>query len=244
MAEIIPVATFDLFEDSKAVIENNSSSLVYLFRYNLITDEGAVVSEWSTINQLNQNNINTLLNGFVPTPSISSVESGGVGVGIKWTVPESFIVKQLDVYISWSYNGSTFTDFEYADSVTSNFYYTDIPFNILGVQTPTGTTNITFTTTYPHGISSGQTVVVSGVTPAGYNGTWTAQSGTTGSTLVLNIGSNPGAITVAGKIDKKATFVKVLVQVPTNVKTINTNAKLFESAATSTLPVLDGGSIV
>ena len=106
------------------------------------------------------------------------------------------------------------------------------------------TSGITFTTTYPHGISSGQTVVVSGVTPAGYNGTWTAQSGTTGSTLVLNIGSNPGAITIAGKIDKKATFVKVLVQVPTNVKTTNTNAKLFESVATSTLPVLDGGSIV
>lgn len=69
----------------------------------------------------------------------------------------------------------------------------------VGTQTPTGTTNITFTTTHNHNISVNDTVVLSGITPSAYNGTWTAQSGTTGSTLVLNIGSNPGAITVAGR---------------------------------------------
>jgi hypothetical protein len=178
MANTIPVATFDLFEDSKAVIENDSSNLIYLFRYNLVTEEGAYVSEWSTINQLNQNNINLLLDGFVPTASISSVESGGVGINVSWTVPESFIVKKLDIYFSWCYDSSisgTYTDFEYADTVTSNFYYIDIPTN--------------------------------------------------GSSV-------------------KAKFVKVLVQVPTNIKTINTNARLFESPAKSTLPILDGGSIV
>jgi hypothetical protein len=67
-------------------------------------------------------------------------------------------------------------------------------------QTPTGTTNITLSTLEPHYIQPGQSVVVSGVTPSGYNGTWTAQSGTTGTTLVLNIGSNPGAITAAGTL--------------------------------------------
>ena len=72
------------------------------------------------------------------------------------------------------------------------------PAAALGTQTPTGTTNISITTDAAHGFVEGQSVVVSGVTPAGYNGVWTAQSGTTGTTLVLNIGSNPGAITVAG----------------------------------------------
>jgi hypothetical protein len=65
-------------------------------------------------------------------------------------------------------------------------------------QTPTGTTNITLSTSTAHNLSVGLSVTLAGVTPSGYNGTWTAQLGTTGTTLVLNIGSNPGAITVAG----------------------------------------------
>jgi len=178
MADAVPVSIFNLFEDSKATIENNSSELAYLFRYNIVTEEGGFVSEWSTINQLNQDSISVLLNGFVPTSSISSVESGGQGINVQWTVPDSFIIKQLDIYFSWCYDSSisgTYTDFEYADTVASNFYYIDIPTN--------------------------------------------------GSSV-------------------KAKFVKVLVQVPTNTKTVNTNARLFESSAKSTLPVLDGGSIV
>jgi hypothetical protein len=63
---------------------------------------------------------------------------------------------------------------------------------------PTGTTNITITTEAPHGMVQGDTVVISGVTPSGYNGTWTAQTLTTGSNLVVNIGSNPGNITTVG----------------------------------------------
>lgn len=178
MADAVPISTFNVFEDSKATIEDNSSDLVYFFRYNLVTEDGAIVTEWSTVNQLNQNNLDLILGDFVPTSSISSVESGGQGINVQWTVPDSFIIKQLDIYFSWCYDSSisgTYTDFEYADTVTSNFYYIDIPTN--------------------------------------------------GSSV-------------------KAKFVKVLVQVPTNIKTVNTNAKLFESAAKSTLPVLDGGSIV
>jgi hypothetical protein len=71
---------------------------------------------------------------------------------------------------------------------------------VVPTQTPTGTTDITLTTTSVHGIVADQKVTVAGVTPAGYNGVWTVQTGTTGSTLVLNIGSNPGAITVAGTV--------------------------------------------
>lgn len=70
----------------------------------------------------------------------------------------------------------------------------------INTQTPTGTTNITITTANAHNISVGQEVVISGITPSDYNGTWTAQTGTTSSTLVVNIGSNPGAITVGGRV--------------------------------------------
>jgi len=67
-------------------------------------------------------------------------------------------------------------------------------------QTPTGSTNITLSTTGIHGIAVGSLVLIEGITPSGYNGQWTAQIGTTNSTLVVNIGSNPGAITVAGTV--------------------------------------------
>jgi hypothetical protein len=75
---------------------------------------------------------------------------------------------------------------------------------IIPVQTPTGTTLISVTTSAAHSISVGQQVVIAGVTPAGYNGVWLAQAGTTGTTLVINIGSNPGAITVAGTASQSA----------------------------------------
>lgn len=74
----------------------------------------------------------------------------------------------------------------------------------INTQTPTGTTDISVTTASNHGISVGQTVVVAGITPAGYNGTWVARAGTTGTTLVLPIGSNPGAITVAGTVTQNS----------------------------------------
>lgn len=71
----------------------------------------------------------------------------------------------------------------------------------IGTQTPTySSPNITLTTGSAHGFSVGKVVTISGVTPSGYNGTWTTQTGTTGTTLVVDIGSNPGAITVAGSV--------------------------------------------
>ena len=58
---------------------------------------------------------------------------------------------------------------------------------------------VTVVTTTPHGIPTGDSVsvIISGVTPAGYNGTYTATStGATGFTYDLT--SNPGVVTVQG----------------------------------------------
>jgi hypothetical protein len=72
--------------------------------------------------------------------------------------------------------------------------------NTVGTQTPTGTTNITISTATSHNVAVGNKVTLSGITPSAYNGTWTAQSGTTGSTLILDIGNNPGPITDGGEV--------------------------------------------
>jgi hypothetical protein len=58
----------------------------------------------------------------------------------------------------------------------------------------------TYTTTSAHGVAPGQVFNIVGCTPAGYNGTFVAQPGTTGTTLIANIASNPGAISVEGTL--------------------------------------------
>ena len=59
----------------------------------------------------------------------------------------------------------------------------------------------TFTTTTAHGVAVGQWFQVSGMTPTGYNGWYQALAGTTGSTLVAALATNPGAESVLGTLD-------------------------------------------
>lgn len=59
---------------------------------------------------------------------------------------------------------------------------------------------ITGTTTTAHGVTVGSTFVLSGCAPAGYNGTYVAIAGTTGSTLKGAQVVNPGSATVLGQL--------------------------------------------
>lgn len=56
----------------------------------------------------------------------------------------------------------------------------------------------TFTTTAPHSFGVAATVTIAAVNPAGYNGTYTTAGGTTGSTIVVPLVSNPGAYVSGG----------------------------------------------
>ncbi len=58
----------------------------------------------------------------------------------------------------------------------------------------------TFTTTTASGVAAGSPVTISGMTPAGYNGTFTAAAGTTGSTIVVPLATNPGTATAFGSL--------------------------------------------
>jgi hypothetical protein len=59
---------------------------------------------------------------------------------------------------------------------------------------------VTLTTTTAHGLSVGSVFTISGFTPSGYNGTFTALAGTTGSAIVYALASDPGADTVQGTL--------------------------------------------
>ena len=178
MSEQTVQATFNPINQSSATISDSSSDIVYLVRYAVVSETGEQLSPWSQVNEINQGNTALLLDGFVSDYSISSVESGGEGINVRWTVPDNFTVSKFDIYFTYSWdsdpNTATFYDFEYAETVTTNTYYTKIPL---------------------------QSAV-------------------------------------------KAKFVKVAVQVSTGKKIVNTNALIFQTPATSTLPILDSGTIV
>lgn len=110
-----------------ATIENASSPLSYLNRYRLINENQEVVSDWSNFEFSSQDSVSTIITGYTPIYSISSVESGGVGLNIKWTVPEVLERQKFDVYFAWSYDGINYTNFTYTDTVSSNSYYIEIP---------------------------------------------------------------------------------------------------------------------
>ena len=98
--------------------------------------------------------------------------------------------------------------------------------NVLTAASWTGSV-LTFTTTSAHGLSVGSVFTISGCTPAGYNGTFVATAGTTGSTLKSALATNPGANTVLGQLNAGggALAVKVL--------RINANGKLVSYNATT-----------
>jgi len=131
MSEETLTATFNPVNQSAATIENSSSDIVYLVRYAVVSETGEPVSPWSQINKVTQESTSFLLGGFVPEYSISSVESGGEGISVRWTVPDSFPISKFDVYFAWSWDSNpltaVFTDFEFAETVSANAYYTKIP---------------------------------------------------------------------------------------------------------------------
>lgn len=73
------------------------------------------------------------------------------------------------------------------------------PANVLTAITWSGGL-VTATTTSAHGVAVGSYFSIAGVTPAGYNGIFLAQPGTSATTLIYSLVSNPGVETVLGTL--------------------------------------------
>ena len=115
----------------------------------------------------------------------------------------------------------------------------------------TGGGQVTFTTTSAHGVAIGQTFTISGCTPAGYNGTYVAIAGTSGSTLVASLATNPGAISVEGTLNASLQASTALA-VPAGARSAvigasQSDMRYLDGAADPTatvgMPLSAGGSI-
>ncbi len=119
---------------------------------------------------------------------------------------------------------------------------------------------VTFTTTTAHGVVPDETFVVTGSTPSGYNGTYLALAGTTGSTLVAALVTNPGAISVEGtlsaggitavaandmtvKIDHMTSGNGVKLFDNTALWTVSINAELPNAGNWTVPATLNGGTV-
>jgi hypothetical protein len=75
------------------------------------------------------------------------------------------------------------------------------PFPLVAITSAAWAANlVTFHTASAHGVTVGSTFVVAGMTPAGYNGPFVAAAGTTGTTLIAALLTNPGTSTAMGQL--------------------------------------------
>lgn len=117
---------------------------------------------------------------------------------------------------------------------------------------------ITFTTTTAHGVLPGQVFQIAGMTPAGYNGYWTALPGTTGTTLLAAVAADPGAESALGTLlasyysnpaipaiefSAASDFFVNLNYAPSNVNKVTPNSFAFVFGVTP-FPVPGNGAIL
>lgn len=119
--------------------------------------------------------------------------------------------------VSWDYGGQQLVPYEAA-----------YPANVITAASwaSTGGGQVTFTTTTAHTVDVGGVFTISGFTPDGYNGTFTAIAGTASSTLVAALTTDPGTDTVQGQLDAGggALPVKVLGVQISGCKTVDYNS--------------------
>lgn len=137
--------------------------------------------------------ISTLVGSTIRITGITNANPGVVTTDIThgYTVGQAITISGVDPS---DYDGS----FNVLAVPTSNSFSLGNAFaqnNITALSWSGG--NVTVTTQNPHGVTVGSSIVLSGNTPTGYNGTFTAIAGTTGSTIVY-ASSNPGSATGFG----------------------------------------------
>jgi hypothetical protein len=107
-------------------------------------------------------------------------------------------------------------------------YVAAYPANVITAATWASTAGgeATFTTTTAHGVGVGDYFAISGMVPTGYNGVYQALTGTTGSTLVGALVTNPGTATGFGTLvgGGGAFPGRILEIVPSNCLTVSPNA--------------------
>lgn len=176
-------------------------------------------SRCATVLELGAGDINSgvaALTAYLIANPNSNYTPGALGYFYSYEVPRGWDAKSSYLSLLASYQSPTSRTYFFTTTTLATYSaYTNLdkcvvaliespvfdayPANVLTAISYSGGI-VTGTTTTNHGVSVGSWFTIAGCTPTGYNGTFLAQIGTTGSTLVYNLAVNPGAESVLGTL--------------------------------------------
>lgn len=158
----------------------------------------------------------TALTNYLATNPNSEYTPGATGYFYNYLLPREWSGEPTLPALIADYEATTSKTYFWVTMTLQNYaIYTDLMKDVIGlVEAPAlgvWATNAltaatyssglaTFTTTSAHGVSVGQWFQITGMTPTAWNGWYEAQVGTTGTTLIGAMASNPGSETGLGSL--------------------------------------------
>lgn len=102
-----------------ANVEAGSDIAKYLVRYRVISEDKTRTSAWSPKYAVEARTVQNIINdATVPY----TVFSNGDRLTLTWTTPSELTAPTFDVYVSWSTDNSTFTDYYFAGTASSQSF--------------------------------------------------------------------------------------------------------------------------
>jgi phage tail protein X len=159
----------------------------------------------------------TALTNYITNNPNSNYVPGASGYFYSYLVPRTWDAAPSFISFLANYTSNTSRTYFYVTTTLQNYgLYTSTMKDVVAlVESPVlgvypanvltaiswNTGIVTATTTTNHGVVAGNYFTITGVTPAGYNGTFLALPGTSASTLIYALTTNPGTQTVLGTIN-------------------------------------------
>jgi hypothetical protein len=114
-------------KDLPALVELTPTTSGYKVMFRIVSDDTNLVSHWSRIYDIT-------VTGDTYEDVVNSIEVTQDAISLYWITSSSLLNKTYDVFVKWSN-----TSWEYADTVTNNFY---------SLLKKDGATNVQFTVQY------------------------------------------------------------------------------------------------
>ena len=195
-----PYAATELLQMATTFFAQGSNTGVYVLEFGLVSPSAAI----------------TALTAYLTANPNSNYTPGANGYYYSYLVPRSW--DNLSGFLSLiaSYENTTAKTYFFTTTTLNTYtFYTTLMKDVVSliesppqgswqgnVLTALSSTSLaaTATTTTAHGVLPGQWFQITGCTPAGYNGWWRANPGTTGSTLDWTLTATAGAESVLGSL--------------------------------------------
>lgn len=102
-----------------ANVEEGSLVAKYLVRYRVISEDKSRTSAWSPKYAVEARTVQNIIDGATVPYTIFS---NGDRLTLSWTTPQALTSPTFDIYVSWSVDNSTWTDYEFAGTAAAESF--------------------------------------------------------------------------------------------------------------------------